>query len=215
MTSKRETILETVNRKLLVTDGITTVRRKPISSVKELQEIAHTMFPVVTIQGGLPRPSGGNPIELGDESFYSAIRSELDVFVRIFGYERDDPDTAISEMMNIVYQNLYYDPTLKGYDFTTKSADTAISTGDVVLCVDNMISTYAFNFYEALSDFSYGSLDGLPYGNPAAFTDVTDSLGSKVNSVSVRPSEIMEYRDPYYIFTLIMTVEYTHKTIEI
>jgi len=216
MSSKREDILDEITGKLLAVDGIKTVRRKPISSVKELNEISNQMFPVVTISGGLPRPLNGNPIELGEESDYSSIRSVLDIFIRIFGYEKENPDTAISEIMNIVYPALYYDPTLKGYNFTSKTINASISTDDIILCVDNVLEIYQYNFYKSLTDYGYvADLSTPPYGNPTLFEDVTDSLIEKIQSVSVRPSEIMEYRDPYYIFTLIMTVEYIHSTIEI
>lgn len=214
----RESILVQVAQKLSVTPGITTVTRKPITTAKELNEIAHPMFPVCNVIGGLPAPSGGRAIELAEESYDSSIRSNLDVFIRCFGVNRDNPDTEISTLFETIYQNLYYDPNLKGYDYTDKATNVLIDVGTVIFRTEQeaVIDTQNFKLLESLVDFGEtADLITLPFHNPAMFTDVTDTLADKAYSTSIRPSAITEYRDPYYVFTIIMSVAYNHTTYEI
>jgi len=214
----REAILTEIAHKIGILDDITTTTRKPITTAKELNEIAHPQFPVVNVIGGLPGPSGGRPIELAEESYDSAIRSEMSVFIRVFGYNKVNPDTEISTLFNLIYQNLYYDPTLKGYDYTDKNVDAVVDTDVVIYRTETELAGDDTNFQlmKSLTDLGLvNDLTTLDYDNPALFTDVTDITTSKAYSTSVQPSAITEYRDPYFIFTIIMNVAYNHKSYSI
>jgi hypothetical protein len=210
--SIREIILGRTVEKLDTIPEIKTIRRYPIISPKELEEIAHTQFPLITVIGGLPLPESGNPIQLGAESHESSLRSNLDIYLSVFGFNRETPDTEISSLFDKIYRVLYCDPEYKGFDHTSYETNANVYTDEIVYTTENITDEdYRHKFYKRfttrigldLSDEDYS--DSLHWQPILNLTPVT-------NYIEVSPSSIVEFKNPYFLFRIRLLTNYTHYT---
>jgi len=112
--SYREQILDRVRITLEAIVSIRTVKRKILSSINELKEIAFPQFPIICMTGGLPVPKDRGYVTLKESGQSSKVRSVLSIELRTYGINRTDPDTEISTLADDLWKKLYADPTVGG-----------------------------------------------------------------------------------------------------
>lgn len=209
MPTYREAILEQTVKRIKTIPEIKTVRRYPVLNPKELEEIAHTQFPVVTIIGGLPIPETNNAIQLGAESYESSMRSNLDIFISIFGYNKNTPDSEISDLFNKIYKILYCDPEYKGFDHTSYETNADVYENEIVFTTENIAEIARYKFYERLTTVIGIDLSDEEYEGDVHWNEVTN-LVPLINFIEVLPSSIIEFKNPYFLFRIKATINYNH-----
>lgn len=105
-TSKREQIIEYAVSLIDELDSIKTVERV-MQNYSDLENFADTQIPVAAVVGGLPIPvpkmssKGMSDVDL--------IISDMVIKIRVYGLDRVNPDTLVSNLADDVWAKLYSD----------------------------------------------------------------------------------------------------------
>lgn len=110
--SIREQILTQVKTTLEAVSAVGSVKRKVFSDLSDLKEIPFPQFPVVFMTGGLPVPLRGGYVTLRESGQTYNLRSILSIHLRVYGLDKDNPDTALSSDAEDIWDALYADPTV-------------------------------------------------------------------------------------------------------
>lgn len=110
--SIREQILARVAVVIATVSAIGAVKRKVVSSIDELKATPFPLFPIVYMTGGLPVPLRGGHVKLRESGDSAGLRSVLSINLRVYGLDKESPDTAISTLAEDIWAKLYDDPTV-------------------------------------------------------------------------------------------------------
>lgn len=114
MTSKRERIAQNIIAALRSLSWVRTVVRRPYTHATDLQGLAQTQFPVVSLLTHLPNPVQERRAGSGKE-----FVSTLDLDCYVFALEAQTPDERISEMLDELWRALFTDRRRAGLALDT------------------------------------------------------------------------------------------------
>jgi len=113
-TSIREKIIARTVVVLQAVTSIEHVRRKVALSIEELLEMPATLFPLCCVTAGMPIPKNNESPRLYKAAQTSNVLSILSISIRTYGYDKSNPDTAMSSIADDIWDALYSDPTVNG-----------------------------------------------------------------------------------------------------
>lgn len=108
-TSIRERLIKGLVEDIQTLKCIKTVKRIQPSDEADLSQYASTQLPLVAVIGGIPVPKRHKTSRgsAGTDKFVSTLRVSLFVYF----LAGNDPDTAMSELLNDLWVKLYTDQT--------------------------------------------------------------------------------------------------------
>ena len=114
--SLREQLILDVKSSLESISSIAHVDRRKLS-FDELETVPATQLPYVVVMGDLPIPK--YKFEGRSSASIGAVISELTINLTVYGSERENPDSAISSLLDDIWVKMFEDPTRSGLAIKT------------------------------------------------------------------------------------------------
>lgn len=117
LNSTRELIVTDIVDTLTNVTSIAEVKRRRMADIDELKAIPTTQLPYISVTGGLPEPiqkkSGRKPGGI------ETVVSTLAVEILCYNLAYDNPDVALSDLLDDIWAALYADQTRGGIALST------------------------------------------------------------------------------------------------